>query len=124
MHKGPSLYLQILQVSTFWMLAILILTKFIRDEYNKNPELFPKAIQWEYSMTSGTGGLRTHIKNHHLELYKQLCAEHNIRPSPGVVGKSATAEETTPVPGHEPFNSDTLLRYIWNFVVTNNQVSL
>jgi hypothetical protein len=87
------------------------------------PETFPAGIKWTYEQTTGTSGLRKHIKNTHLELYKQLCAEHNIQPSESVVGKQTPDEAPTLAPVREPFDSDTLLRYIRNFVVADDQVS-
>jgi len=95
-----------------------------RDEFNKDPDGFPDGLQWNYESSTGTIGLRTHIKNNHFELYKQLCSEHKVQPSPGVIGKlTITAEERPGGSRREPFNSETLLCYIWNFVVADDQVS-
>ena len=58
-----------------------------------------------------------------MELYKQLCAEHNIQPSESIVGKQTSDEAPNLPTVQEPFNKDTLLRYIRNFVIADDQVS-
>ena len=88
-----------------------------------NPENFPTGIKYSYEPTTGTTGLRKHIKNVHIELYKQLCADHNIQPSESVVGKQTPDEAPTLPATREPFNKDTLLRYIRNFIIADDQVS-
>jgi hypothetical protein len=59
------------------------------------PETFPADIKWSYEQITGTSGLHKHIKNVHLELYKQLCVEHNIQPSESIVGKQTPDEAPT-----------------------------
>jgi hypothetical protein len=60
----------------------------------------------------------------HLDLYKRLCAEHHIKPSDSIVERQTTDEEPILPADREPFNKDTLLRYIRNFVIADDQVSL
>ena len=80
-------------------------------------------IKWSYEQSTGTTGLRKHIKNIHVELYKRLCAEHKIQPSESVVGKITPDEAPTLPAVRELFNKDTLLCYIRNFVIADDQVS-
>ena len=87
-----------------------------------NHENFPVSIKWSYKQTTGTSGLCKHIKNFHLDLYKRLCEEHKIQPSESVVGKQTPDEAPTIPTTREPFNKDTLLRYIRNFIVADDQV--
>jgi hypothetical protein len=118
--------LQILQVSLLLLSDFKVsqsqLIIFYREESEANPGTFPQGIRWSYEPSTGTSGLRKHIKNIHLELYKKLCAEHNIQPSEAVVGKQAV-EEPTLTPNREPFNKESLLRYIRNFIVADDQVN-
>jgi hypothetical protein len=101
-----------------------ILININREAHERDPGNFPANIRWSYEPTTGTTGLRKHIKNVHLELYKKLCADHNIQPSPNIVEKQ-TSDEVAVLPAtREPFNKDTLLRYIRDFVIANDQVSL
>ena len=79
-----------------------------------NPENFPTGIKYSYEPTTGTAGLRKHIKNVHIELYKQLCANHNIQPSESFVGKQTPDEAPTLPATREPFNKDTLLALVFN----------
>ena len=105
------------------MLFCLHLIILDREENEKNPGNFPTSIQWKYEPTTGTSGLRKHIKNTHLELYKQLCTEHNIKPSETIVGKSPEEAPPTLPTTREPFTKESLLRHIRNFVVADDQVS-
>jgi hypothetical protein len=45
-----------------------------------------------------------------------------IEPSESVIGKSVVSVGPTAPPNREPFNNETLIRYIRNFVVTDDQV--
>lgn len=94
-----------------------------REAYETKPQDFPTGINFSYEQTTGTSGLRKHIKNYHLELYKRLCVEHKIEPSETIVGKQPTDEVLTPPRVREPFNKDSLLRYIRNFIIADDQVS-
>lgn len=116
--------MQILQVSVV-IIAIsnLYLIILNREAYEKSPENFPVGIRWSYESSTGTSGLRKHIKNTHLELYKQLCADHKIEPSGAIVEKSTSHDAPTTSTTREPFNKDSLLRYIRNFVIADDQVS-
>ena len=51
-----------------------------------------------------------------MELYKRLCKEHKIHPSESV-GKQIPNEQLTLPTTREPFNKDTLLGYICNFII-------
>ena len=95
-----------------------------RELHETKPEYFPPGIKWSYEQTTRTSSLRKHIKNVHLELYKQLCAEQKIKPLDTVVRKQTAEEALTPTIVRESFNKDTLLRYIRNFVIADDQVSL
>jgi hypothetical protein len=112
-----------LQVSSFIAPSILHLIIFNREAYEKSPENFPVGIRWSYEPSTGTTGLRKHIKNTHLELYKQLCAEHKIQPSGAIVEKSTSDDVPILATTREPFNKESLLRYIRNFVIADDQVS-
>lgn len=101
-----------------------ITDKFLREAYETNGDNFPIGVRWTYEPTTGTSGLRKHIKNVHLELYKRLCAEHHIKPSDSIVERQTTDEAPILPAAREPFNKDTLLRYIRNFVIADDQVSL
>jgi hypothetical protein len=94
-----------------------------REAYETKPEDFPTGVKFSYEQTTGTSGLRKHIKNIHLELYKRLCAEHKIEPSETVVGKQTAVEAPTLPTVREPFTKDSLLCYIRNFVIADDQVS-
>lgn len=96
---------------------------FDREAYTNDPSSFPIGIRWSYEPTTGTTGLRKHIKNTHLELYKKLCSDHNIQPSENIVEKQASDEVPILPTTREPFNKDTLLRYIRNFVIADDQVN-
>lgn len=102
---------------------ILHLIIFNRAAYDEDPEKFPETLKWRYESSTGTSGLRKHIKNTHLELYKQLCKDHNIEPSAAIVEKPASNEASILPTTREPFSKETLLRYIRDFVVTDDQVS-
>jgi hypothetical protein len=102
---------------------ILHLIIFNRDEHEKRPETFQAGIRWSYEPSTGTSGLRKHIKNVHLELYKKLCLDHNIQPSEMIVEKAASEEAPILPAAREPFSKETLLRYIRNFIVADDQVS-
>ena len=81
----------------------MILTIKHRDEYNKDPTKFHETIQYIYKVTTGTGCLHTHIENHHLELYLQLCTKHRLQPSTDVIGKpTVVVEDPTPGSSCEP----------------------
>ena len=103
----------------------MVLFYYYRDAYQSNSDDFPIGIKWTYEQSTGTTGLWKHIKNVHLDLYKPLCEDHKIQPSESVVGKpTVTPDEALTVPtAQEPFNKDTLLRYIQNFVIADDQVS-
>ena len=94
-----------------------------REAYETKPDSVPVGIKWSYEQTTGTSGLRKHIKNTHLDLYKRLCEEHNIQPSDTIVGKQTANEASTLPTVWEPFNKDSLLRHIRNFVIADDQVS-
>ena len=80
-------------------------------------------MRWSYKSTTGTTGLWKHIKNTHLELYKQLCMDHKIKPS-GAIVKKLTSDDAPILPvTREPFNKESLLRYIHNFFIADDQVS-
>lgn len=113
--------MQILQVSTANR-STNNLTIFNRDSSEKDPA-FSKAIQWTYLTSTGTTGLRKHIKNHHKALYESLCKEHKIKPSEAIVDKTVSNDIPIVPPTREPFNKDTLLAYIRNFVIADDQVS-
>ena len=95
---------------------------FNREAFEISPVNFPIGIRWSYEPSTGTTGLRKHIKNIHLELYKQLCADHNIQPSESIVEKQASDEAPVLPTAREPFNKETLLLYIRNFVIADDQV--
>jgi hypothetical protein len=73
--------------------------------------------------STSTSSLQKHIKNLHLELYKKLCIEHSIQPSEAIVKKAMVNEAPVLSATQEPFNKDSLLCYIFNFVITDDQVS-
>lgn len=117
--------MQVLQVSTLLNATLkLYLIIFNREAFEANSENFPIGIRWSYEQSTGTSGLRKHIKNVHLDLYKKLCSEHKIQPSESVVGKQTSDEAPTLPTNREPFNKDTLLRYIRNFVIADDQVRI
>ena len=95
---------------------------FNRELHDADPGNFPAGVRWSYEHSTGTSGLRKHIKNVHLDLYLQLCVEHKIQPNETIAGKQTTVEPTLPA-NREPFNKKTLLCYIRNFVVADDQVS-
>jgi hypothetical protein len=103
-------------------LALIHLNIFNREAHEKNPATFPTGIQWSYEPSTGTIGLRKHIKNLHLELYKKLCIEHSIQPSEAIVEKATVDEAPVLSATQEPFNKDSLLCYICNFVIADDQV--
>jgi hypothetical protein len=103
--------------------VLIHLNIFSREAHEKNPATFPADIQWSYKPSTGTSGLHKHIKNLHLELYKKLCIEHSIQLSEAIVEKAMVDEAPVLSTTREPFNKDSLLRYICNVVIADNQVS-
>jgi hypothetical protein len=93
----------------------------LRDEHTSNPDAFAANIKWKYEPSTSTSGLRNHIKKYHLELYNQLCKQHNIE---SVIGRSTPVPvgPTTP-PTREAFTNKALLQYIRNFIISDDQVS-
>jgi hypothetical protein len=53
----------------------------------------------------------------------QLCADHNIQPSGTIVEKTISDEAPILPANREPFTKESLLRYIRNFIVADDQVS-
>jgi hypothetical protein len=95
-----------------------------RDEHTANPDNFTVNIKWQYEPSTATSGLRNHIKKYHVDQYKQLCKEHKIDPHESIVGKSTTVVAGSASSTREPFTSESLLKYIRNFVISDDQVSL
>ena len=122
--KGPTICLQVLQVS-FPLLSTTFICLIIynREGHDSNPGSFPTGVWWSYKHSTGTSGLRKHIKNVHLELYIKLCADHNIQPNETIIGKQPSNIELTPPASWEAFSKELLLHYIQNFVVADDQVS-
>lgn len=61
-----------------------------------------------------------------MELYKRLCNEHNIQPAETIVGKTISTdanEVSVLTAARVPFSKETLLHYIRDFVVADDQVS-
>jgi len=103
------------------VLLIPDLIIFNREAQELDPEKFPSNIRWQYEHTTGTGGLRKHIKNLHLELYRDLCNEHNIQPSEAIVENTSKVGPMLPT-SREPFNQENFLCHIVNFIVADDQV--
>jgi hypothetical protein len=103
--------------------VLIHLNIFNREAHEKNPATFPAGIWWRYEPSTGTSSLQKYIKNLHLELYKKLCIEHSIQPSQAIVEKATVDEAPVLSTTREPFNKDSLLRYICNFVIADDQVS-
>jgi hypothetical protein len=103
---------------------ILSFTVHLRDDKAANPDTFPN-ITWEYEEKTGTTGLRYHIKKFHEDIYEDICKRNNIEPNPNLTKAVAVAvaDSGANAPPSEPFNSETLLRYIRNFVIADDQVS-
>jgi hypothetical protein len=116
--------LQILQVRLLFSATLSPHLIFLDREVSEiKPETFPAGTKWSYEQMTGTSSLCKHLKNVHLELYKWLCMEHNIQPLESIVGKQTPDGAPTLPTVQEPFNSDTLLCYIRNFFIADDQVS-
>jgi hypothetical protein len=96
-----------------------------RAIHDDNPKFFRKGMLPDYSPKTSTTTLREHLMKKHHDAYIQACTEFGWemrRDSHDGDPLSPTSSRDNA--GREPFTSQSLVKFIANFIVADDQVSI